>query len=471
MTTAAQEQTPLNTCQQTFNDLQNSYRAEPVMSYDDRRKHLLAMKQLLIDNRSDIQTAISQDYGSRARQETDLVEIHSIVDGINYILKHLKKWMKPQKRHVSIMFFGGKNTVIPQPKGVIGVVTPWNYPIFLSFGPVSYSLAAGNRTMIKMAANSQNLCRLLAKLCPKYMPADVVTFLPAVSAREFTAIPYNHLVFTGSESVGKTVMATAAQYLTPVTLELGGKSPVIIADDFDIVTAAQRLAYSKTLNSGQTCLAPDYVFVPRGKEAAFIEALGDQCRKMYPNLNSQDYTCVIDQRAYDRLQDTLADAEGKSEKVVNVFQQDANHQARKMPLQVVVNPSDDAIVMQEEIFGPLFPIKSYDTIDECLAFIKDRARPLGLYLFSNNKQIQQHVINNTMSGGVTINDSILHGAQHDMPFGGSGASGMGHYHGKEGFIEFSKMRPVFQQSKRPMTLMMAAPYGKRFERMINFVMR
>lgn len=443
-------------------DIQRAaYLKNPYPEYQERLKNLQKLERILVENRDAIAEAIDKDYNGRSHYESKLLEVFGAVDGLRYSSKNLKKWMKTSKRHASVWFFGAKNKVIPQPKGVVGIVVPWNYPLFLGMSPIATALSAGNRVMVKMAANSQNLCNLLNDLISKEFSPETLKFLPGVSAREFTDIPYDHIIFTGSAPVGKQVMAKASEFLTPVTLELGGKSPTIIADDYDVKEACSRILRGKMYNAGQTCVSPDYLFVPESKLELFVEEAKKIIAKRYPNIDSQDYTTIVDARAYKRLIDTLDDAKAKGAKLVNLMgNAKPNDERQKIPATLVLNPTTDMTILQEEIFGPLLPIITYKHIDEVFAYISERDRPLGLYLFSNDKKLQEHTIMNTISGGVCLNDVLLQVAQHDMPFGGSGYSGMGHYHGYEGFAELSKLRPVFQQAKVPSTKFLTAPYGK-----------
>ncbi len=457
---------------QVFEKQRNASRVAPYPTLQERRDNLGKLERTLLNNQQRIADAINQDFGNRSSQETRMLEIFGLISGCQYSNKRLKKWMKPQKRHVGLAWFGAKNTVLPQPKGVIGIVTPWNYPLFLAFSPAISALAAGNRCIIKMAAKSQNLARLMDELISASFDETTLAVIPGVSAGEFTSQPWDHLVFTGSPATAKIVMTTAAQTLTPVTLELGGKSPTIVAEDYDIDTAAERLLFGKFLNAGQTCVAPDYVFVPREKIDAFIEAATKIVSKRYPSASSPDFTSIIDASAFERLTQTLADAEQKGARPVNLLGEDpVDEAARKIPPHLVLDTNSDMIIMQDEIFGPLLPIKPYDSIDEVILYINSHERPLALYLFTNDKELERKVTYNTLSGGMCINDAVFHVAQHDMPFGGIGNSGMGHYHAREGFIEFSKMRPIFKQARRSSILAMAPPYGKTFEMMYKSMIR
>lgn len=447
-------------------------RQQHYPSLEARLQNLDKLQKLLLENQTAIADAINTDFGNRCPQETRMLEVFGLIGGIDHNRKRLKKWMKPQKRHIGLAYLGGKNTVIPQPKGVVGVVSPWNYPLFLALSPCISALAAGNRCIVKMASNSQTLCRLMDELVSTVFDEDTLAIIPGVSAKEFTHRPWDHLVFTGSPAVGKIVMETAAQYLTPVTLELGGKSPTIIANDCDIRMAAERLLFSKYLNAGQTCVAPDYLFIPRSKVNEFVEISREIVSARYPTTASKDFTSIIDDKAFDRLTNVLKDAVDKGAEPINLLGEgESDPEARKIPPYLVVDPVDDMLLMQEEIFGPILPVKPYDDLDEVIAYINDNERPLALYLYSNDTAVQDRVIHNTMSGGMCLNDSMLHVGQHDMPFGGIGNSGMGHYHGVEGFNEFSKLRPIFKQAKKSGILAMAPPYGEGFEKMAKTIMK
>lgn len=438
-----------------------AYLADPYPDYATRRKNLQKLEAILVDNQDAIADAISQDFGHRATQESKLVDVFLPLDSLRYYCKHLRKFMKPQRRKTSIWFRPGSNCVLPQPKGVVGVIAPWNYPLFLVVAPLACALAAGNRCMVKMASNSQNLCRLFAKLVAEKFDEDTLAVLPGVSATDFTPLPWDHLVFTGSPESGKTVMKTAAENLTPVTLELGGKSPTIICDDFDLKTAADRIIFGKFVNAGQTCVGPDYLFIPDGKMAEFSGYCRDIVAKRFSGLEDSAYTSIVDEKSFRRLLDWLEDAKQKGASAVNLLPgQEHNASIRKIAPMLVTGVSQDMKIMQEEIFGPLLPVMTYKDIGEVLEYVNTRERPLAFYLFTKDRALQRHVVRNTISGGVTLNDCVLHAAQHDSPFGGVGNSGMGHYHGREGFEELSKMRPIFRQASRPTTPLLYPPYGR-----------
>ena len=463
---------PQNEAQRILQVQRKAYFDNPYPSYEQRLDNLRKLEAILVDNQEAIAEAIRTDFGNRAPEESKLLELFLSIDGIRYARKRLKKWMKPQRRGVSIWFAGASNRVLAQPKGVVGVVVPWNYPLFLAAGPLTSALAAGNRCMVKMAANSHNLCQLMHGLISEQFGEDTLAILPGVRGSDFTTLPFDHVIFTGSADTGRTVMRAAAEHLTPVTLELGGKSPTIIADDFDLELAASRALFTKFMNAGQTCVAPDYLFVPAAKKDAFVEAARRIVAKRYPDPANGQFTTVIDDASYARLADTMADAEKKGATLVNLTPgQQPDPASRLLPPHLVLDAGDDTVIMQEEIFGPLLPVRTYTDIGEVLDYINHRDRPLGLYLFSNDKSLQERVIKGTISGGVSINDCSFHVAQHDMPFGGVGASGMGHYHGHEGFVEFSKMRPIFSQFRFTALPLLYPPYGKVFNTLYKLMVK
>ena len=461
-----------NEAQRVFALQRQAYLRNPYPSLAERTERLRILERVLLDNVDAIAEAINADFGHRATEESQMLEIFTCVDGIRHTLKRLPKWMRPQRREVSVLFATGSNRVIPQPKGVVGIVSPWNYPLFLTAGPLTSVLAAGNRAMIKMASNSQHLCRLLTEKLRAALPEEVVAILPGVRAQDFSTLPYDHLIFTGSADAGRTVMRAAAENLTPVTLELGGKSPTIVCDDFDVEEAASRIMYGKLINAGQTCLAPDYLFIPESLRDRFVEAAKRIVPQRYPDTNDRSFTSVIDERSYRRLRATLEDAQHKGATLVPLVPGATfNDQVRKIPPHLVLDVTDDMVIMQEEIFGPLFPVKTYRDLDEVIAYVNARDRPLGLYVFTNDKAREEKVLYSTISGGVTVNNVMLHVAQHDLPFGGIGASGIGQYHGWEGFVEFSKMRPVFTSPRLSMLHMFYPPYTPRHRRILGLLLK
>ncbi len=463
---------PENEAQRVFQLQREAYLRHPYPSLDERRERLRAVEGVLLENRDAIAEAIHRDFGHRCTEESLMLELFTCVDGIRHTLKKLPRWIRPQRRSVSLVFATGRNRVIPQPKGVIGIVSPWNYPLFLTVSPLTSTLAAGNRAMIKMASASQNLCRLLHEKLGAALPEDAVAILPGVRATDFSTLPYDHLIFTGSADAGRTVMRAAAENLTPVTLELGGKSPTVVCDDFDVEEAASRILYAKFVNAGQTCLAPDYLFLPEGATERFVAAARRILPERYPDPKASSYTSIIDEKSYRRLRETLADAEAKGATVVPLAPVAAfDDELRKFPPHLVLDVSDDMTIMREEIFGPLLPVKTYRDLDEVIAYVNSKDRPLGFYVFTNDRAREDKLLYSTISGGVTINNCMLHVAQHDLPFGGVGASGMGHYHGREGFFEFSKLRPVFTSPRFSLLHLFYPPYTPRHRRLLDLLLR
>lgn len=461
-----------NEAQRIFTLQRAAYLKQPYPSLQERLDRLTKLEHILVNNAAAIAEAINHDFGHRSAEETKMLEIFGAVDGIRETKKHLAKWMRAQSRHVSFLFAGGRNRVIPQPKGVVAIVAPWNYPLFLAISPLTSVLAAGNRAMVKMASNSQTLCRLLAQKVGEQFAEDTLAILPGVRAQDFSTLPYDHMIFTGSADAGRNVMRSAAETLTPVTLELGGKSPTIICPDYDVKTAAENILYGKFINAGQTCLAPDYLFIPEGKQEKFVEVAKQIVAKRYPNIDDRSYTSIIDDKSYRRLRATLEDAERKGARLVSLVPGAGfNDLQRKIPPHLVLGVSEDMTILKEEIFGPLFPIMTYKDLDEVIAYVNSKDRPLGFYIFTNNAEVEEKLLYSTISGGVTINNCILHVAQHDLPFGGIGASGMGQYHGYEGFLEVSKLRPVFTNPKLSLLHMFYPPYNKRQSRILDFLLK
>ena len=461
-----------NEAQRVFKLQKEAYRRAPFPGRDERVARLKAVEKVLVENRRAIAEAIQADFGHRAFEESMMAELFTSIDGLRDAAKRVGKWMEPERRHVSALFATGHNRVVPMPKGVVGIVAPWNYPLFLTVSPLTSVLAAGNRAMIKMASSSQHLCRLLAEKLRAVLPEDVVAILPGVRAQDFSTLPYDHLIFTGSADAGREVMRAAAENLTPVTLELGGKSPTIVCDDYDVDEAASRILYAKFLNAGQTCLAPDYVLVPEGRSDAFVAAARRIMPSRYPDIAGPQYTSIIDERSYRRLRTTLDDARAKGAEVVPLIPAAAfDDGLRKFPPHIVLGVDDTMTVMRNEIFGPILPVKTYRSLDEAISYVNGKDRPLGFYLFTNDRAAEEKVLRSTISGGVTINNCMLHVAQHDMPFGGIGASGMGQYHGREGFLEVSKLRPIFTAPRLPILDLFYPPYTRRHRTILDLLIR
>ena len=445
--------------------------------YHERIARLKILEKLLLTHKEALLKALDEDFGGRSQSESLLTEFVPNLGNIHYTLKHLKKWLKPSKRKLNPQLMPASAKVVYQPLGVIGIVVPFNYPLFLSLGPLLTALAAGNRAMIKMSEFTPKTSELLARIIGQNFSSDLVTVVcgDAEVATEFTSLPFDHIIFTGSTTVGRHVMSAAAKNLTPVTLELGGKSPVIVDNDFPLHEAVERICYAKSLNAGQTCIAPDYILVKQEQKAAFIDQYLKAFRKMYPTVaDNGDYTSIINDRHYQRLQSLLDDAKSQGAIIhtpeARTDSQETKDNSRRMPIHLIENPSDNMSVMQEEIFGPLLPVIGVDSLDEAIEFVQQRPRPLALYYFGSDALNQQTVLERTHSGGACINECVLHVAVEDMPFGGIGPSGMGHYHGYEGFLTFSKAKSVLSKGKLNSAKMVYPPYGGWLQKkMLSFL--
>lgn len=437
-----------------------------------RKAHLKSLKALINDHREALIEAVNQDYGNRSRHETLLAEIITATDDINSSIKNLKKWTKVQKRQVDLsMYFGAKNRLIPQPLGVVGLIVPWNFPINLLFSQLSAVFAAGNKAMVKLSENSRHLAALLIQLIPQYFEPEKLQIFDETGGVgvAFSKLPFDHLMFTGSGATGKKVMAAAAENLTAVTLELGGKSPAVIDPNYSLVKAIERIMFVKQFNAGQICTNIDYLFVHESQKDSFIQAVIKWVEKHVPDISHKDYTSIIDDRSFQRLCQCVEDARSKGATVINLNNQQADASTRKFPLTLIFNSTDEMEIDTRETFGPILMVKTYDQPEEVVSYINQRDRPLAFYPFSQNKGLINYYINNVMSGGVSVNDALFHVGQHDLPFGGVGASGMGHYHGYEGFLNFSKLRPVFYQANFSSLKFLAPPYGNFADRVLNFL--
>ena len=469
--------TPIDAVRKDLDDTlklqRDAFLLNPNPSFAERKADLLKLKAFVIDNRDAIVEAIGKDYGNRSSHESLFAEVFSIIDGVSHTLKHLKSWMKPQSRHIDIKnFLGASNRVIPQPLGVVGAIIPWNFPIWTSFNGLICTFAAGNRSMVKMSENSRHTTALLIEKIPAYFARDKLAFFDETGGVgvEFSKLKFDHLIFTGSGQTGRAVMAAAANNLCPVTLELGGKSPAILLDDFPMRTAAERLLFGKCFNAGQVCTTVDHLFVPEAKVAGFVEMAKEIVSGRYPSLDTPDYTSIIDDVSFNRIIKALQDAKDQGATLVQLMPgKPWDKKTRKIAPHVVLNAPPDCELRTREIFGPILPVIGYTDVQETIDTINSGPRPLALYPFSNNKKKIQHLITHIMSGGVTVNDGILHTAQHDMPFGGVGESGMGHYHGYEGFVTFSKMRPVFYQAPFSAIKFLWPPYGKFATKYLDFL--
>ncbi len=459
-----------------------NYLAEGVVSAAKRRDRLERAIELLKIHQDRLVAAMRDDFGHRSEHQSLFTDVAGCIGPLRHAQANLTKWMKPEKRKVGpfpLNLLGAKARVEYQPLGVVGVISPWNFPVNLTFTPLAGILAAGNRCMIKPSEFTPATSAVMAEIFPTAfdeLEIAVVTGGPQTGA-DFSSLPFDHLLFTGATSIARHVMRAASDNLVPVTLELGGKSPVVVGRSADIQKTAEAIMMGKTLNAGQICLAPDYVFVPEEKVDAFVESAARSVEKMYPTLlDNPDYTSVINERHYQRLTGYLDDAKQKGARVVEInpagedFRQQPHH---KIPPTLVLNPSDDMAVMQDEIFGPLLPVKGYGELGETIDYVNHKPRPLGLYYFGQNRAEEERVLTHTTSGGVTVNDVVMHVAQEDLPFGGVGPSGMGAYHGHDGFRTFSHAKAIFTQSRIDVAALagLKPPYGEKMLKAVRAQMK
>ena len=478
---AAAAETSKQEIETLFKAQRKAFHEELPVSHAARMNRINRVAKLILDNKDALADAVSNDFGHRSTVQTTMTDLMSVVGHAKDHAKNLKGWMKPEKAKIDfpLNLMGAKGQVEYQPKGVVGVISPWNFPINLAFDPAIGAFGAGNRVMIKFSEFCPETGELVKKLAADYFAPEELTVITGgpETGKAFTEIPWDHLIFTGGGEIAKHVMAAAAKNLTPVTLELGGKSPTIIGPDADIERAAQRVATGKMMNAGQICLAPDYLLVPQDKEQEMVDGIAESVTAQYPSLiQNDDYTSVINARHKERLQGLIDDAVEKGAKstVVNPGDEDfSSTNSNKMPLTMLQNVNDDMRVMQEEIFGPVLPVKTYRNLDEVVDYVNDRDRPLGLYYFGENEANKRKVLDRTISGGVTVNDVIFHVAQNDLPFGGVGPSGMGAYTGRAGFREFSHAKSVYRQPRVNVAKLagLMPPYGKTTEKTIQSQMK
>ncbi len=428
--------------QADFKAMKAAFNNAPYPSYKDRKDVLLRLKKSLIANEQAMYAALIQDYGYRSEFDSLISDLLPSVMSLNYALKHLKKWMKPSRRHAGLMLTPSSVTVHYQPLGVVGVITPWNFPFFLALSPTIQALAAGNRVMIKLSEFTPHASQVMRKIVDDVSDHVIIVEGEAETGAAFSALPFDHLIFTGSTVVGKLVAKAAADNLTPVTLEMGGKSPTIIAEDANMNIAVDAVILGKSTNSGQICVAPDYIFVPQTREQEFVDTFKQRYAEYHlsgGNKNTQ--THIVSDRQFERLRGFLEDAKNKGAKIdaVKDYQES---DGRLIYPHLITNVTEEMKVLQEEIFGSILPVMVYKNLDQVVSYINDRPRPLALYIMSNNRRVIDHILKHTHSGGVSINDTAMHVMADDAPFGGIGNSGIGHYHGHEGFLTFSKAKTV-----------------------------
>ena len=468
---------PLQALDDSFHAMVKRSRAEPAPTLAERLDRLARLRAAVADNEDRFKQAISADFGHRSAVETTIAETLLVFSEIRHATKHLKSWMAPQRVPTALQFMPARNRLIAQPLGVVGIIAPWNYPLQLTLAPAIGAIAAGNRVMIKPSELVPHFSALLKEVIAQKFEATelLVTGIEDEIAKAFASLPFDHLVFTGSTRVGRLVAEAAGRNLTPVTLELGGKSPAIIDASANLEEAAERIAYGKLLNAGQTCIAPDYVLVPEQSLQAFAEKVRAHMRRMFgTDPTNKDYTSVISDRHYARLEGLVVDAANRGAKILQpASPDDPNWKARrKFPPTLVVGATTDMAIMQEEIFGPVLPVMGYRDAAEPIAFINRHDRPLALYWFGKDRAARDEVLSRTISGGVTVNDCLFHFTQINQPMGGVGASGTGAYHGEWGFKTFSKLKPVFYRSALNRLADLYPPYGgkiARLEKMMRFM--
>ena len=462
-------------------ELQRSmFRAEGEVTYSTRIDRLKRLKALIVENKTEFAMTTKREFGGARSYDFSLFsEFASKVEAIDYSMKHLKEWMKPEKRKTNkpMNFLGGKSQVRYCPKGVVGIISPWNLPFGLTVAPLTSALAAGNRALLKPSEFVPETAALFAEVVPKYFPEDEVAVVTggADISQRFAELPFDHLLFTGSTNIGAKVMQSASKNLVPVTLELGGKSPVIIGRSAKLDLAGTRLTFGKLLNGGQLCLSPDYVAVPDELEEQLIARVIQEAQSMYPNITeNEDYAGIINERHFGRLQSYIDDAVAKGAKltIVGADKTRASEDNRRMPLHILQNVNEDMLVMHEEIFGPILPVMTYSDVAEVPSMIEPRRNPLAMYYFGKDKREQEYLLSHVQSGGVCINDIVLHYVQEDLPFGGIGASGMGAYHGPEGFRTMSHARAIYSQTMIDVLPIIGArpPFGEKFRKNISKIL-
>jgi acyl-CoA reductase-like NAD-dependent aldehyde dehydrogenase len=438
-----------------------AFRRNPFPDCKARRDNLQRLERAIMSAQDELAAALDRDFGGRCKEEAMFSEILVSLQAIRHARKHVKHWMAKRPRKIDWPLWPARAWVMPQPLGVVGIMSSWNYPIFVTIAPLAGALAAGNRVMMKLSEFAPATAECIARLIAGTFEPDHVTVVTgdASIGRMFSALPFDHLLFTGSTAIGREVARAAAANLTPVTLELGGKSPAIVAPDANIDSAAADIAYGKFLNAGQTCIAPDYVFVHRESLDAFVKAIERRIEQYWPDpARNSSYTAIINDRHYARIRGYVEEAVAAGVNVIDVGPV-TEAGTRRMPPTLVVNPPDDLRLMQEEIFGPVLPLKTYEVIDQVIDYVSNNSRPLALYLFTKSRATERAVLTRTISGGVCVNDTLVYIAAEDLPFGGVGASGYGHYHGQEGFDTFSKLKPVFRRRWPGLSRTLRPPYG------------
>jgi coniferyl-aldehyde dehydrogenase len=457
--------------QTIWDAMRAAQRNEPPADAAMRRNRLDRLAALVRDNQDAIAAAISADFGQRSAEETALLEVFPSLGGIKHARKHVRRWMRVRRHWAGFWFLPARVALLSEALGVVGVIVPWNYPLYLAIGPITDALAAGNRVMVKMSELTPAFSALFADLVARYFRADEIAVVngDAEVAAAFSALPFDHLLFTGSTAVGRHVMRAASANLTPVTLELGGKSPAIVAPGARMDHAVERIVFGKLVNAGQTCIAPDYVLLPRDQMEEFVARVAARVKAFYPSIaQNAQYSSIVNDRHFERLTQWREEAVAAGAKAHVLGGEEGT---RRLAPTLLTGVTDTMKVMQEEIFGPLLPIVPYDRIEDAIAYINDRPHPLSLYLFADDSRVIDDVLTRTRAGGVTVNDTLFHIAQHNLPFGGVGPSGMGAYHGKTGFDTFSRLKPILRQARFNGVGLLNPPYGARFRRMLSIMLR
>ncbi len=444
-----------------------------VPDYAQRMNDLKRLRAAFKARSEEFAAAMSADFGRRSRHESLLSDTFTVLKEIDYTRAHLRGWMRSRRALADWLFWPATTQVRYQPLGVVGIIAPWNYPVNLALKPLIAAIAAGNHVMLKPSEHTPRTSELLKALLAEVFPADRVAVVlggPEVAAA-FSALPLDHLFFTGSTAVGRKVMAAAAPNLTPVTLELGGKSPAIVAPDYPIATAVDRIAAGKFLNAGQTCIAPDYVLLPKASIPAFVEEMKKYLARHYGGdiVANPDYSSIVNAGQYSRLKGYLDQAHAAGAKIVELAAGDAGQ--RVLPPTLVLDAREDLALMQDEIFGPILPLVGVDSVDAAIDYVNARPRPLALYHFDRDRARTRRVLERTIAGGVSVNDTVMHFAQSALPFGGIGPSGMGAYHGRAGFLALSKAKPVLYQARWTSMKLMRPPYGKVADFLVRFLTR
>jgi coniferyl-aldehyde dehydrogenase len=467
----------LSALDDAFHTMFEATRAEPAPTLEARLDRLTRLRAVLAENEARFEAEISADFGHRSSTETTIAETLFLLTEIKHAAKHVRKWMAPRRIATALQFMPARNRLIPQPLGIVGIIAPWNYPLQLTLAPAIGAIAAGNRVMIKPSELTPRFAALLREIvAAKFAPTEmIVTGVEDEAAKAFATLPFDHMVFTGSTRVGRIVAEAAGRNLTPLTLELGGKSPAIVDRSADISEAAERIAYAKLMNAGQTCIAPDYAFVPETSVQHFADKVQGYMRRMFGvDPVNKDYTSIISDRHYARLEGLATDAAVKGAKIMQLAKpnEPAWKSVRKFPPTIVVGATPEMTIMQEEIFGPLLPVIGYRDAQEPITYINRHDRPLALYWFGKDEMARDEVLSRTVSGGVTVNDCLFHITQINQPFGGVGPSGTGAYHGEWGFNSMSKLKPVFYRSQFNRLADLYPPYGgkiARLEKMLRFL--